>query len=151
MEAVLALGGSEGEAGENDPRCPRRWAFLHLATGILTSVHRDYDRAVALYEHLGYRRGTSGPLRELGVVAYHGGDYKRAVRLSEQALTVARECGSALGSDLAVCTLADALRAQGNSSAPGRSWKRAFLHCRAGGIRCASSTRLPARSPGSGA
>ncbi|MDQ5830451.1 MAG: tetratricopeptide repeat protein, partial [Actinomycetota bacterium] len=37
-----------------------------------------------------------------------------AVRLSEQALAISREFGSAFGSGLAVCTLADALRARGD-------------------------------------
>ena len=47
-------------------------------------------------------------------MAYHRGDYDRAVRLNEQALAMSREFGSAFGSGLAVCTLADALRAQGD-------------------------------------
>ena len=121
LESVLALGEPEGETGGADPTLPaRRWAFLHLVTGILAAGQGDYDRAVALYEEslalyqdLGHERGTSGPLRELGDVAYHRGDYERAVLLSEQALAISREFGSAFGSGLAVCTLADALRARG--------------------------------------
>jgi tetratricopeptide (TPR) repeat protein len=73
-----------------------------------------YEESLALYERLGYRKGTSGPLRELGAVAYHRGDYERAARLNERALAVAREFGSAFGSALAVCNLADAVRAQGD-------------------------------------
>jgi len=122
LEAVLTLGGPEGGAGGADPAHPaHRWAFVHLVTGMLAAGQGDYDRAVALYEEslalyrdLGDRKGTSGPLRELGAVAYHRGDYERAVRLSEQALAVARESGSTFGSGLAVCSLADALRAQGD-------------------------------------
>ena len=122
MEAVLALGGPEGEAGGADPTLPaRRWAFLHLVTGMMAAGQGDYDHAVALYEEsldlyrdLGYERGTSGPLRELGVVSHLRGDYERAIRLSEQALAISREFGSAFGAGLAVCTLTDALRAQGD-------------------------------------
>jgi predicted ATPase/DNA-binding XRE family transcriptional regulator len=122
LEAVLALGGPEGGAGRAEPALPaRRWAFLHLVTGILSAGQGDYDRAVALYEeslalyqNLDHIKGTSGPLRELGAVAYHRGDYEQAVRLSEQALAVAREFGSTFGSGLAICTLTDALRAQGD-------------------------------------
>jgi tetratricopeptide (TPR) repeat protein len=94
---------------------------LHLVTGILASGQGDYDRAVALceeslalYRNMGHRKGTSGPLRELGVVAYHRGDYDEAMRLSEQALAITREFGSTFGYGLTVCTLADALRAQGD-------------------------------------
>lgn len=123
MEAVLALGGPEGGAGGADPTLPaRRWAFLHLVTGMLAAGQGDYDRAVALYEEslalyrdLGHERGTSGPLRELGAVAYLRGSYERAIRLSEQALAISREFGSAFGAGLAVCTLTDALRAQGDT------------------------------------
>ena len=120
LEEVLELGGPEGGVEVPTPAA-RRWAFLHLVAGIMASGQGDYDRAVALceesldlYERMGYRKGTSGPLRELGVVAYHRGDYDRAVRLSEQALEVAREFGSTFGAGLATCSLADALRAQGN-------------------------------------
>src|SRR3712207_9413346 len=49
---------------------------------------------------LGYKKGTSGPLRELGAVACHRGDYERAVRLNERALAIAHEYGSAFGSAL---------------------------------------------------
>jgi tetratricopeptide (TPR) repeat protein len=94
---------------------------LHLVAGILASGQGDYDRAVALceeslslYRRMGHRKGTSGPLRELGTVAYHRGDYDEAVRLSEQALALTREFGSTFGQGLAVCTLADALRAKGD-------------------------------------
>ncbi len=122
MEAVLALGAEEGRAGGAEAGLPaRRWAYLHLATGILASVQGDYDRtealceeSLALYTEIGHRRGTSGPLRELGEVAYRRGDYERAVRLSEQALAVARESGSAFGAGLAISNLAGALRAQGD-------------------------------------
>ncbi|MBA2535039.1 MAG: tetratricopeptide repeat protein [Rubrobacter sp.] len=117
LEAVLALGGPEG--GVSEPTLSaRRWAFLHLVTGMLAGGQGDFDRAVVhfeesltLYRKMGHRKGTSGPLRELGAVAYHQGDFERAVRLSEQALAISRESGSAFGSGLAVCTLADALRA----------------------------------------
>ena len=120
LEAVLELG--EPVDGIDEPTASaRRWAFLHLIAGIMASGQGDYDRAVvlceeslALYERMGYRKGTSGPLRELGVVAYHRGDYDRAVRLSEQALEVTREFGSIFGAGLATCSLADALRAQGD-------------------------------------
>lgn len=47
-------------------------------------------------------------------MAYHLGDYDRSVRLSEQALAVAREFGNASGSGLIICNLADALRARGD-------------------------------------
>jgi len=122
LESVLALGEPEGEAGGAEPTLPaRRWAFLHLVAGVLAAGQGDYNHAVALYEeslalyrNMGHRKGTSGPLRELGTVAYHRGDYGRAVRLSEQALAISREFGSAFGSGLAVCNLADALRAQGD-------------------------------------
>jgi tetratricopeptide (TPR) repeat protein len=121
LEAVLALGKPEGETGEAEPTLPaRRWAFLHLVTGILAAGQGDYDRAVALYEEsldlyqdLGHERGMSGPLRELGNVAYLRGDYERAERLGERALAISREFGSAFGSGLAFCTLSDALRARG--------------------------------------
>ena len=120
LEEVMALG--EPEGGTAEPTLPaRRWAFLHLVTGMLASGQGDYDRAVALceeslalYRELGHRKGTSGPLRELGVVAYHRGDYDEAVRLSDQALAITQEFGSAFGYGLTVCTLADALRAQGD-------------------------------------
>jgi predicted ATPase len=122
LEAVLALGGPKGETGgaESTP-AGRRRAFLLLVAGILAARHGDYDRAVALdeeslalYRDLGHRKGTHGPLRELGVVAYLRGDHDRAVSLSEQALAVAEEFGSAPGSGLAACNLADALRARGD-------------------------------------
>jgi predicted ATPase/DNA-binding XRE family transcriptional regulator len=120
LEAVLELGEPEGGVAQPTPSA-RRWAFLHLITGIMASGQGSYDRAVALceeslalYERMGHRKGTSGPLRELGVVAYHRGDYDRAVRLSEQALEVTREFGSTFGAGLATCSLADALRAKGN-------------------------------------
>jgi predicted ATPase/DNA-binding XRE family transcriptional regulator len=118
LEAVL----EHEEAGATEPAPQaRRRAFLLLVAGILAARHGDYDRAVALdeeslalYRDLGHRKGTHAPLRELGTVAYHRGAYDEAVRLSEQALAVAREFGSASGSGLAVCNLADALRAQGD-------------------------------------
>ena len=121
LEAVLALGELEGETGGIDPELPaRRWAFLHLVTGMPSAGQGDYERAVALYEqslilyrNLGHKKGTSGPLRELGIVAYMQGDYERAISLSEQALTVSREAGSSFAAGLAICTLSDALRAQG--------------------------------------
>ena len=120
LEAVLALGQPEGGVAE-PTLSARRWAFLHLVTGMLASGQGDYDSAVELYEqsltlyrNMGHRKGTSGPLRELGVAAYHRGDYDRAVHLSEQALAISREFGSAFGAGLAVCTLSDALRAQGD-------------------------------------
>ena len=120
LEEVLELGEPDDGVAESTPSA-RRWAFLHLIAGIMASGQGDYDRAVALceeslalYERMGHRKGTSGPLRELGVVAYHRGDYDRAVRLSEQALDITREFGSTFGSGLATCSLADALRAQGD-------------------------------------
>jgi predicted ATPase/DNA-binding XRE family transcriptional regulator len=120
LEEVLELGEPEDGIDEPTPSA-RRWAFLHLISGIMASGQGDYDRAVALceeslalYEGMGHRKGTSGPLRELGVVAYHRGDYARAVRLSEQALDITREFGSIFGAGLATCSLADALRAQGD-------------------------------------
>ena len=120
LEAVLELGEPEGGVDQPTPSA-RRWAFLHLIAGIMASGQGDYDRAVelceeslALYERMGHKKGTGGPLRELGVVAYHRGDYDRAVRLSEQALQVTREFGSTFGMGLATCSLADALRAQGD-------------------------------------
>jgi predicted ATPase/DNA-binding XRE family transcriptional regulator len=119
LEAVLELGEPEGGVAQPTPTA-RRWAFLHLIAGIMASGQGDYDRAVALceeslalYERMGHRKGTSGPLRELGVVAYHQGDYDRAVRLSEHALEITREFGSTFGAGLATCSLADALRAKG--------------------------------------
>jgi tetratricopeptide (TPR) repeat protein len=120
LEAVLALGQPEGGVAE-PTLSARRWAFLHLVTGMLASGQGDYDSAVELYEqsltlyrNMGHRKGASGPLRELGVAAYNRGDYDRAVHLSEQALAISREFGSAFGAGLAVCTLSDALRAQGD-------------------------------------
>ena len=120
LEEVLELGEPEDGIDEPTPSA-RRWAFLHLIAGIMASGQGDYDRAVALceesltlYERMGHKKGTSGPLRELGVVAYHREDYDRAVRLSEQALEVTREFGSTFGAGLATCSLADALRAQGD-------------------------------------
>ena len=118
LEAVLEMGGTVGVEPE---RQGRRRAFLLLIAGILATRHGDYDRAVALdeasltiYRDLGHKKSTHGPLRELGTVAYHRGDYARAVHLGEQALAVAREFGNASGSALAVCNLADALRARGD-------------------------------------
>jgi predicted ATPase/DNA-binding XRE family transcriptional regulator len=120
LEAILAMGDPECGVAENTLPA-RRWAFLHLVTGMLAAGQGDYDRAVALFEEsldlyrdMGHRKATSGPLRELGSVAYHRGDYDRAVGLSEQALAISRESGSAFGSGLAICTLTDALRAQGH-------------------------------------
>jgi len=88
---------------------------------MLASGQGDYDRAVELYEesldlyrNMGHTKGASGPLRELGVAAFHQGLYDRAVLLSEQALAISRKFGSVFGAGLAVCTLADALRAQGD-------------------------------------
>jgi predicted ATPase/transcriptional regulator with XRE-family HTH domain len=120
LEAVLALG--PPESGLAEPSLPaRQWAFLHLVAGMLAGGQGDFDRAVDLYEKslslyrtMGHTKGASGPLRELGVAAYHRGDYERAVSLSEQALAASRESGSAFGRGLAVCTLTDALRAQGD-------------------------------------
>jgi predicted ATPase/transcriptional regulator with XRE-family HTH domain len=120
LEEVLTLG--EPEGGVREPTLSaRRWAFLHLVTGMLAGGQGDFDRAVELFEeclllyrNMGHRKGMSGPLRELGAAAYHRGDFERAVRLSEQALAISREYGSAFGSGLAVCTLADALRARGD-------------------------------------
>jgi tetratricopeptide (TPR) repeat protein len=90
-------------------------------TGILASFQGDYDRAEALYEEslalyrqMDHRKGTSGPLRELGIVAFRRGDYERAVRLIEQALAVTREFGSAFGTGRNICALSDAFRAQGD-------------------------------------
>jgi predicted ATPase/DNA-binding XRE family transcriptional regulator len=118
LEAVLTMGGTVGAETE---RQARRRAFLLLIAGILATRHGDYDRAVALdeasltmYRGLGHKKSTHGPLRELGTVAYHRGDHARAVHLGEQALAVAREFGNASGSALAVCNLADALRARGD-------------------------------------
>jgi len=118
LEAVLAMGGTVGAEPE---RQARRRAFLLLIAGILATRHGDYERAVALdeasltiYRDLGHKKSTHGPLRELGTVAYHTGDYARAVHLGEQALAIAREFGNASGSALAVCNLADALRARGD-------------------------------------
>ena len=121
LEAVLALDGAEGHAVGADPALPaRRQAFLRLVTGILSAAQGDHDRAVALYEEslalyerMGYRKGTSGPLRELGAAAYRRGDHEQAARLNEQALAVAREFGSRFGAALALCNLADVLRDQG--------------------------------------
>jgi predicted ATPase/DNA-binding XRE family transcriptional regulator len=77
LEAVLAMGGTVGAEPEGQAR---RRAFLLLVAGILATRHGDYDRAVALdeaslaiYRDLGHRKGTHGPLRELGAVAYHRG------------------------------------------------------------------------------
>jgi hypothetical protein len=77
LEAVLAMGGTVGAEPEGQAR---RRAFLLLVSGILATRHGDYDRAVALdeaslaiYRDLGHRKGTHGPLRELGAVAYHRG------------------------------------------------------------------------------
>ncbi|MGH3145725.1 MAG: tetratricopeptide repeat protein, partial [Rubrobacter sp.] len=128
LEAVLALGAAEDRTAVAEPPLPaRRWAFLHLVAGILASAQGDYDRAVvlfeeslALYQDLGDRKGTSGPLRELGIVAYHRGDYERAVRLNEQALAISREFGSSFGAALTIYNLSDALRAQGDHE---RAWK----------------------------
>ena len=122
LEAVLALGGAERRTAGAEPALPaRRWAFLHLVTGMLAAAQGDYNRAVAQYEEslalcrdLGYKKGMSGPLRELGAVAYQRGDYERAVRLNERALAISSEFGSAFGSGLAVCNLADAWRARGD-------------------------------------
>jgi predicted ATPase/DNA-binding XRE family transcriptional regulator len=122
LEAMLALGRPADVAEGSEPTLPLlRWAFLHLVTGMLTAEQGDYDRGVALYEesltlyrNMGHRKGMSGPLRELGALAYRRGDYEQAVRLSQQALAISREFGSAFGSGLAVCTLSDALRAQGD-------------------------------------
>ncbi len=122
LEAVLALGMPADVAEGSEPTLPlRRWAFLHLVAGMLTAEQGDYDRGMALYEesltlyrNMGHRKGMSGPLRELGAVAYQRGEYDQAAHLSQQALDIAREFGSAFGSGLAVCTLSDALRAQGD-------------------------------------
>ena len=118
LEDVLTMGGT---AGAEPERQTRRRAFLLLIAGILATRYGEYDRAVALdeaslatYRDLGHKKSTHGPLRELGTVAYHRGDYARAVQLGEQALAVAAEFGNASGSALAVCNLADALRAQGD-------------------------------------
>jgi tetratricopeptide (TPR) repeat protein len=122
LEAVLGLDGAEGHAVGAEPALPaRRRAFLRLVTGILSAAQGDHDRAVelyeeslALYERLGHRKGTSGPLRELGAAAYRRGDHEQAARLNERALAVAREFGSRFGAALALCNLADVLRAQGD-------------------------------------
>jgi tetratricopeptide (TPR) repeat protein len=99
LEAVLAMGGT---AGAEPEKLARRRALLLLAAGILATRHGDYDRAVALdeaslaiFREDGHRKGTHGPLRELGVAAYHRGDYELAVRLGEQVLAIAREIGNA--------------------------------------------------------
>jgi tetratricopeptide (TPR) repeat protein len=90
-------------------------------TGILSAAQGDDHRAVELYEEsltfyerLGHRKGTSGPLRELGAAAYRRKDYEQAAHLNERALTVAREFGSRFGAALALCNLADVLRDQGD-------------------------------------
>jgi predicted ATPase/transcriptional regulator with XRE-family HTH domain len=122
LEAVLALEGAEGRAVGAKPALPaRRRAFLRLVTGILSAAQGDDHRAVELYEEsltfyerLGHRKGTSGPLRELGAAAYRRKDYEQAAHLNERALTVAREFGSRFGAALALCNLADVLRDQGD-------------------------------------
>jgi hypothetical protein len=86
LEAVLALDGAERHAVGAEPALPaRRRAFLRLVMGILSAAQGDDDRAVELYEEsltfyerLGHRKGTSGPLRELGAAAYRRGDYDLA-------------------------------------------------------------------------
>ena len=122
LEDVLALGRPwDGTESAEPTLSARRRAFLLLVSGMLSARQGDYDRAVALYEEslslyedLGHRKGTHGPLRELGVVAYLRGDHDRAVLLNQQALATAREFGSTFGSGLAICNLADALRARGD-------------------------------------
>lgn len=121
LEGVLALGGPPPDRPGGAESPARRWAFLLFVTGILAARQGDQDRAVALYEEslalyrdMGHRKGTGGPLRELGAAAYHRGDYEQAVRLNERALAVAREFGGRFGSALAICNLADALRARGD-------------------------------------
>ena len=89
LEAILAMGepkdepahGNTGEAGLPE----RNRAFLLLVSGMLAARHGDYDHAaaqyeesLALYRHLEHGKGTHGPLRELGAVAYLQGDYERA-------------------------------------------------------------------------
>ena len=124
LEAVLALERTDNRRriGGVEAGLPgRRRAYLLLVSGMLAARNGDYDQAsaqyeesLALYRSVDYRKGTHGPLRELGVIAYLQGDYERAVLLNEQALAVAREFGSEFGSSLAVCNLADALRARGD-------------------------------------
>jgi len=122
LEAVLAPGQPDGSPSRDRTGLPgRRRAYLLLVSGMLAARNGDYHHAstqyeesLALYRSVDYRKGTHGPLRELGVVAYLQGDYERAVQLGEHALAVAREFGSVFGSSLAVCNLADALRARGD-------------------------------------
>ena len=153
LEAVLALGQPEGGVAE-PTLSARRWAFLHLVAGMLASGRGDHERAVDLYEQsltlyrtMGHRKGTSGPLRELGVAAHHRGDYERAAHLSEQALAISREFGSAFGAGLAVCPC-QALARAGASNGPGYCWKRAQPRYGGQNILCASPTRSPSRFPG---
>ena len=63
LEAVLALGQPEGGVAE-PTLSARRWAFLHLVTGMLASGRGDHERAVDLYEQsltlyrtMGHRKG----------------------------------------------------------------------------------------------
>ena len=67
------------------------------------------------FRDLDYKKGLSAPLRELGVVAYHQGDYERGVRLNEQALAIVREYNSAFGIAYTLFTLSDAVSALGDS------------------------------------
>lgn len=122
-KTVLALDGSEAEAARALSRLPaHKRAFLVFITGILATMQGDYDGASALYEEslaayreLDYKKGMSGPLRELGVVAHDRGDYERAVRLNEQALALAREFNTAFGIAYTLFTLADAVLALGDT------------------------------------
>lgn len=124
LDALLALDapvtGADDPATEPAP-VARRWALLHLVTGLLSAAQGDdehaaalYERSLTLYRRLGYRKGTSGPLRELGAVAYRQGRYERAVELNAQALAISREFGGTFGAALALCNLADAVRALGD-------------------------------------
>ena len=84
-------------------------------------------------------------------MAYHRGDYERSVRLSEQALAIAREFGNASGSGLVVCNLTDALHARGDLDQARALLEESLSSLRRQEQRLSIVNALVNRWPGSGA
>ena len=73
-----------------------------------------YEEALALRRELGDKRGTAGPLSNLGIVARKQGDYIQAMALYEEALALQRELGDKGGTAGSLNNLGNVAREQGD-------------------------------------